>query len=34
VAELKAEKLMVIPSTPNEFRTKGSTMRSLDVGRV
>jgi hypothetical protein len=33
-AQLKAEKLMVVPSTGNGFRAAVSAMRSLDGGRV
>jgi len=33
-AQLKAEKLMVVPSTANGFRTTVSALRSLDGGRV
>jgi len=33
-AQLKAEKLMVVPSTANGFRAVVSALRSLDGGRV
>ena len=33
-AQLKAENLMVVPSTANGFRAAVRTMRSLDGGRV
>jgi hypothetical protein len=33
-AQLKAEKLMVVPSTANGFRAAISALRSLDGGRV
>jgi hypothetical protein len=33
-AQLKAVKLMVVPSTANGFRDAVSTLRSLDGGRV
>jgi hypothetical protein len=33
-AQLKAEKLMVVPSTANGFRAAVSALRSLDGGRV
>jgi hypothetical protein len=32
MAQLKAEKLMVVPSTANGFRSAISTLRSLDGG--
>jgi len=33
MAELKAEKLMVVPSTANGFRAAVSVLRSIDGGR-
>jgi hypothetical protein len=33
-AQLKAEKLMVVPSTGNDFRAAVSALRSLNGGRV
>jgi hypothetical protein len=33
-AQLKAEKLMVVPSTADGFRDTVSALRSLDGGRV
>jgi hypothetical protein len=33
-AQLKAQKLMVVPSTADGFRTTVSALRSLDGGRV
>jgi len=33
-AQLKAEKLMVVPSTANGFRAAVRALRSIDVGRV
>jgi hypothetical protein len=34
MAQLKAEKLMVVPSNADGFRASVSALRSLDVGRV